>query len=324
MKKEAISCVLILALIFSTVFSNAAVVFANPVDLEVAATELQGEGTEANPYKINNVEELILFRDSVNKGETKYNAEGVYVALGADIDMADVDWSVNIGDDCSATFDGIFDGKGYTIKNLNSKETAAKGDGYICTGLFGAIYGSAVVKNFTIENASIDTGDFVGNNAGAVVGFAYNATGSVENVKVTGVDIDAKNVTGTGAIVGYSYGGNLIVKDCTVENGVITGAAYVGGVIGYAGGKSVVEDCTVQDVDVNATSCAAGGVAGIMLDGGSATGNTVENLDLVSAKEFWKNSAGIEVGCIINSITVAGTTYKNVTANGAETDVIVG
>ena len=40
--------------------------------------------------------------------------------LGADIDLAGIDWSVNIGDDCNATFDGIFDGKGNTISNLRS------------------------------------------------------------------------------------------------------------------------------------------------------------------------------------------------------------
>ena len=66
---------------------------------------LPGSGTEEDPYVISTLEQLIVFRDSVNAGETKYNAEGVYVALGANIDMSSVDWSINIGDDCNATFD---------------------------------------------------------------------------------------------------------------------------------------------------------------------------------------------------------------------------
>ena len=187
----------------------------------VSSTEtasLAGEGTQESPYLISSIEELVLFRDSVNAGEEKYNANGVYVALDADIDMADVDWNVNIGDDCNVTFDGIFDGKGHTLKNLTSTETAAKVDQYICTGLFGAIGGEAVVKNFTIENVTIDTNGFVGNNIAAVAGIAFACIGSVENVNVTGnISISAKDATGVGAIVGYDYYGQLTVKNCTVS-----------------------------------------------------------------------------------------------------------
>ena len=138
-------------------------------DLKIAtvnvSNELSGEGTEASPYLIHDLNDLIFFRNHVNAGGTKYNAEGVHVALADDIDMASVDWSVNIGDDANVTFDGIFDGKGHIISNLNSTETAAKGDGYVCTGLFGAIYGSAVIKDLTIENVEINTGEYIGNNA---------------------------------------------------------------------------------------------------------------------------------------------------------------
>lgn len=277
---------------------------------------LSGKGTEAEPFVITTLDDLILFRDSVNAGETKYNAPGVYVALDADIDMAGTDWSVNIGDDCNATFDGIFDGKGHTISNLTATETAAKTDGYVCTGLFGAIYGSAVIKNLTIKNVTINTGDFTGNNAAAVVGFAYSCTGSVENVKVTGdIKINAKNVTGTGAIVGYDYYGKLTVKDCSVKgnNGsYIKGAAYVGGVIGYASTNSNVSGNTVENVAITA-QCCVGGVAGIMLNNGKAEGNTVKNVTLTATHKNWQNSAAAVVGAISGgTVTVSGTTVENV------------
>ncbi|MBR5021010.1 MAG: right-handed parallel beta-helix repeat-containing protein, partial [Oscillospiraceae bacterium] len=280
---------------------------------------LDGKGTEEDPILIGSAEDLIKFRNSVNAGEDRYNAEGKYVVLTADIDMTGIDWSVNIGDDCNATFDGIFDGKNHTISNLTSTETAQKADGYVCTGLFGAIAGNAVVKNLTIANASIDTRDFTGNNAAAVVGFAYKATGSIENVKVIGSTINAKKIDGTGAIVGYAYGGALTVKDCVVENGGVTGQAYVGGVIGYADAKANLSGNTVQNLTVDATSCAVGGVAGIMLNGGVASDNTVKNVTMTAAHENWQNAIGVVAGTFTGSVTV-----KNTTAEGNNVNDIVG
>ena len=165
-------------------------------------TSLTGSGTEADPYKIGTLDELIFFRNSVNAGETKYNAESVYVVLTADIDMKNVDWSVNIGDDCNNTFDGIFDGQYHVISNLKSIENVLKSDGYFCTGLFGAIGGNAVIKDLVIENVDISTGDFTGNNVGAVVGFVYLGTCSIENVTVQGdINIDADDITDRKSVV---------------------------------------------------------------------------------------------------------------------------
>lgn len=287
---------------------------------------LSGEGTEASPFLIKNVNDLVLFRNSVNAPETKYNAEGVYVALGADIDLAGIDWSVNIGDDCNATFDGIFDGKGYKIKNLTATETAAKGDGYICTGLFGAIAGNAVVKNLTIENVTIDA-PYAGNNIAAVVGFAYTAKGSIENVNVTGdININAPKATGVGAIVGYGYQSSLTIKDCEVignDGSEITAKAYAGGVIGYSTSKNINAN-TVENVTITATG-SVGAVAGIMLAGGSADGNTIKNVSLSATGDLWANSAAVVAGTISGgSVTVANTSVENVTANGGAEATLVG
>ena len=52
---------------------------------------LVGEGTVESPYLIATIDDLILFRDKVNSGDTQYNAAGVHVALASDIDMAGVD-----------------------------------------------------------------------------------------------------------------------------------------------------------------------------------------------------------------------------------------
>ncbi|MBO5704196.1 MAG: hypothetical protein J6R91_06495 [Bacteroidaceae bacterium] len=289
-----------------------------------------GAGTEANPYLIKTIDHLVYFRNSVNAGETKYNAEGVYVALGADIDLAGIDWSVNIGDDCSATFDGIFDGKNFTISNLTSVETAQKADYYICTGLFGAIGGKAVVKNFTIENVTINTGDFIGNNVAAVVGFALQAKGSIENVHVTGnININAAKATGVGAILGYDYySPSLKVVNCSVkgnDNSSIFAKSYVGGLVGYASSKIALNGNTVENVSVTGTG-SVGAIAGIMLAGSSAADNTVKNVALTASGELWANSAAVVAGTMTQNgnITVANTTIENVTANGEAAPVVGG
>ena len=276
---------------------------------------LAGSGTEADPYQIGSLNDLIMFRDSVNAGETKYNAEGVYVVLTANIDLAGIDWSVNIGDACNATFDGIFDGKGYTISNLTSTETTQMGDGYVCTGLFGAISGNAVIKNLTIDNANINTGTFTGNNAAAVVGFAWAATGTIENVKVTNSTINAVKIDGVGAIVGYAYGGNLTIANCEVTNTTVNGQSYVGGVIGYAT-AGALNGNTVTGTTVTANSAAAGGVAGIFYKGTTAANNTVKNTTITSNHDNWKNAAGVVVGSYVGNAVVSGTTAEdnNVTA----------
>ena len=253
-----------------------------------------------NVTSISNLEELIAFRDAVNSG---VDFTGKTVVLLADLDMSGVDWSVNIGDDCNFTFDGTFDGNGHTIKNLNSTETAQKGDGYVCTGLFGAIGGSASIKNLTLENVNINTGAYTGNNVSALVGFAYEVTGTISNVKVTGT-INGENICGVGAIVGYVYGGNPTIKDCTAEVNV-NGAAFVGGIVGY-GGKVTVANCTVNNSTITAKDCVAG-IIGLSLNGAVATNNTVKNTAITATHENWKNSAAVVVG------TMAG---KNVTVSG--------
>ena len=305
--------------------ANKAVYNITDEGVVIVAKILSGTGTAADPYIIKTVDDLILFRDSVNAGETKYNADGVYVALGADIDLAGIDWSVNIGDDCNATFDGIFDGKNHIISNLTSTETATKSDGYICTGLFGAIAGNAVIKNLTLKNVVIDTGNFIGNNVSAVVGFAYNAKGSIESVKVDGLTIKAENATGVGAIVGYDYySPSLTVKECSVTDATITGKSYVGGVVGYASSKIVISDCSVEDATITGTGSVAG-IAGILLSGGKVENATVKSVNVSATGALWANSAAIVAGTMnkTGTVTISGTVYEDVNVTAIVGGILV-
>ena len=280
---------------------------------KVIVPKLLGAGTETDPYVISSVEDLKLFRDSVNAGKTKYNADGVYVVLGADIDLAGEDWSVNIGDACNTTFDGIFDGKGHTIFNLTSTETEKSSDGYVCTGLFGAIYGNAVIKNLTIENVTINA-SFTGNNAAAVVGFVYAGKGSIENVTVCGnIAINAEGIYGVGAIIGYSYSSNIKVTDCKVignDGSYIKAASGAAAIAGYADGVHV-ENAEVSGLNISAAAI-VGGITGTTL-GTSINNVTIKNVSLAANGEKWVNSAAIVVGAVAaNNVVIGNYTSENV------------
>ena len=284
---------------------------------------LLGSGTENDPYLITSVEELIYFRDSVNADETKYSADGVYVALGGNIDMTGIDWSVNIGDAADTSFDGIFDGKGYKIVNLTSTETARDPYGYTCTGLFGCIAGNAVIKNLTIENANINA-TFSGNNASVLVGFVYMGAPVIENVNVVNATLNAPATYGVGAIVGYAYQSALTVKNSTVAGTTLVSKSGVGAIVGYSGGSVTVSGCTVEGVSISGTGL-VGGVVGIASGVNTVANTTVKNVEITVTGEYWQNSAAVAIGTVaVSYVVVSGTAYENVTVNGTATDKLVG
>ena len=276
---------------------------------------LGGSGTEDDPYVINNAEELELFRASVNAGETKYNAPGVWVALGADIDLAGTTWTEGIGDGHSYSFDGNFDGKNFKIKNLTitpyadseNPETA-----YICGGLFGYVYGNVTIKNLVLENVSVSTTE-AGHNVGALVGFAYGSQITIDNITVQGdVMIDTPNAYGTGAILGYSYYTKVDISNSKVvanEGSSITGYSYVGGITGYSANNATFTNCSVSGLNITGTSYSVGGIAGLVLSGNTFSGCEVDATV----------SGQANVGSIVGAIGSQGTSIniENCTAQGS-------
>ena len=251
---------------------------------------LRGSGTETDPFLIHNLTELEFFRASVNAGETTYNAPGYWVALAYNIDMAEANWERGIGDGINATFDGIFDGKGFAIKNL-TMNPEADSEGYVCGGLFGYTYGAATIQNLTLENVAIATTD-AGHNVGALVGFANNNGGqlTVKNVTVKGdVRIDAPNVDGVGAIVGYSYRSMGTISGCTVDaedGSYIKGHSFVGGITGYSYSNATIANCSVKNINITATSKDAAAIAGLVLGGNKVSGCTVENVTVAAQANY--------------------------------------
>ena len=274
---------------------------------------LSGEGTEASPFLIKNVNDLVLFRNSVNSGDTKYNAPGVWVALGADIDLDGITWTEGIGDGHNWSFDGNFDGKNYTIKNL-TVAPYADDNKYLCGGLFGYIYGGVTIKNLTIENATIE---FVGEegkdyfNVGVLVGFANNNGGkaNISNITVKGdIKVNAPNAYGVGAIVGYSYRDMGTITNCTVEanNGsYINGYSFVGGITGYSYAGATIAGCSVKNIDITATNYSVAGIAGLASANNTVSNSVVENVTV---------NGEANVGNVIGAIAANGIVVENCTA----------
>ena len=187
-------------------------------------TGLAGEGTEAAPFLIKNIADLQKFQASVNAGETKYNAAGLWVALDADIDLAGVEnWSPIGTFDYS--FDSNFDGKGHKIMNLKMSSAKAAND-YAYVGFFG-VTANNVIKDLVIENVTVNAD---GQIVAAAIAYPYYT--EVEGITVCG-DIAIKGGNYTAGVLAYTRlctkASNLTVSGN--EGSYIIGAKTVGGVI---------------------------------------------------------------------------------------------
>ncbi|MEE1003837.1 MAG: hypothetical protein UH685_00660 [Bacteroidaceae bacterium] len=273
---------------------------------------LKGKGTEAEPFLIGNIEELMAFRNSVNGGETKYSAPGVYVALAADIDMAGENW-VGIGSmNAEHGFMGNFDGKGYKIKNLTITDPTLGSDGYAYAGLFGVTEGTDqnnqnTIKNLTIENVTITT---TGHIAAAAVAYPYYTI--IDNVKVCG-DIKILGGNYTAGVLAYTRrcvnASNLSIVGN--DGSFVKGNQTVGGVISdiqmNGGLTAVYNNFSAEGLTISGEK-SVGGISGIIatqtLDGASVKNVTLSCSDA---------RVGIVSGCLGGTSTISNVTYENVT-----------
>ncbi len=231
---------------------------------------LSGQGTQANPYLINNLNDLnILSSNSTYWGPDKYFLQT------ADIDASDTqNWNDGEGfypiGNYDNRFTGSYDGQNYIIQNLyidrpntsyiglfGSTESAEISNLGILdeeiTGHFhvGGLVGYAI--DSTINN-SYATGTMTGYSVGGLVGETVVST--INNSYATGVVTGDNNAGGlvgfhstsstignsyaTGAVSGNAYVGSLIGKaySSTIGNsyatGAVSGYTYIGGLVGYA------------------------------------------------------------------------------------------
>ena len=204
---------------------------------ENETADFEGEGTAANPYKIQNVDDLKKLAEKVNNGEAYANT---YFKLTANIDLNNEPNWTPIGTE-DTLFQGTFDGGGHQITNLKIGKREYG-------GLFGNVWGA------TIQNCNV-TGEVNGYNySGGIVGYANDNT-HILNCSFQG------NVEGNGQDRGGIVGSTSIgcdVSGCFVT-GTVTGGNCVGGIAGN--GVGTIKNCYAL-ADVTAAGDSAGGIAG--------------------------------------------------------------
>lgn len=269
---------------------------------ENETADFEGVGTAANPYKIQNVNDLKKLAENVKNG-TDY--EGKYFKQTADIDLEDKEWTPigtkvytgEFGQSETRHFKGTFDGDGHQIANL----TITGRNEYV--GLFG------YVRNATIQNCNV-AGEVSGYNfAGGIVGAVDGKTNNILNCSFQG------NVTGNvyvGGIVGQVQN-QCEVSSCYAIGTVHGGNDKVGGIAGE--GRGAIKNCYAL-ADVSAGGKFVGGIAG------DASSVTIENC-YYSGEVSARGSAGGIVGNVWGG-TIQNCVSLAESVTGSNTNRIVG
>ncbi len=212
----------------------------------------EGNGTRSNPYLITTADELVYFSDQVNAGRL---ADGVCVALGADIDMAGVAFEP-IGND-DHWFSASFDGRGFTVSNLTPalifKDHGQNGN-YHC-GFFGFVE-NAEIKNLRLENVNI-TYSYESNyftEVGLLAACVYpTRTCTITDCVVNGTIRVDTDILLAGGVVGDIYVTNNAKLECAriqsdtalqVRADSLSAGAFSGNVLGR--GEEIFNDLCLQ------------------------------------------------------------------------------
>jgi hypothetical protein len=303
---------LTLIIVFSLA-SFSGLILSNNKSLEVnawdgitSAEELQGLGTEEDPYLISTPEELFWLSNQTNQGLIEASD---YFELTANINLGGYEWTP-IGDfnsgDATTAFRGNFDGAEYIIYNFKLEDSQNINN---YSGLFGYL-SSATIKNLKIRQFSIDLdlttlGDalYAGLLAGYSLDSNINNISNAPNYSDTSYSsiqiINSAEPIFLGGILGYAessdlseiesrasistssvnsvYAGGLVGRgeNITIEKsynkGVVTAnataQAYVGGLVAMTSETSFEKVFNSGNITATADAVAVGGLAGILSGG---------------------------------------------------------
>ncbi len=184
-------------------------------------------------FKISSADQLVDLAAKVNKGESYWGgtwAEASYEQI-SDINLSGTSWSA-IGDEAGTHFQGKYDGKGYSISNLNAS-----------TGIFGHVT-DGTIENLAVKNCTINGSSDVS----AIVGTAVNTT--IKNCWASGSVTE--NGRNGGGIVSRGIGGTIenCYSLCSVSE-----ASTSGGIAGYLF-DTEIKNCAFLGENVTATTAA--------------------------------------------------------------------
>ncbi len=216
---------------------------------------MEGLGTPAYPYQIENGTQLLLFQSIVNdtNGQTKNSA--ACAELTNDIDMHNITGFAPIGTKTDS-YTGTFNGNNHSISGLTVNGSDA-------AGLFGYVKG-ATIQNINLCDSKITT---TGNYAGGIVGFATDAA-KIENCSTNNIKIEAGS-RHIGGIIGRGEGSTEI-SNCT-NTSSLTGTYNVGGIAGSLNGSSITNSGNSGDLPATGANGCVGGIVGFTRDGQIST-----------------------------------------------------
>ena len=282
--------------------------------------------------KISTEDELKKFRDSVNEGNNYY---GWYIYLTNNINVNE-NWTpigkyINEDSTDNIPFEGIFDGKNYTIDGIQINYNSTG------VGLF-AYADNATIKNLkTGKNSSITGYKAVGGIIGKAVnqttisncenqailqinssgdGLVGGIAGTVRNTtiyncsNIVTIGIDSGNLVG--GILGSGTEANIL--KC-YNTGNIKGTFNIGGIIG-SGDGSVVNSC-YNTGNIHSSDNAAG-IAGQMFNSGIV--KNCYNIGNVETTNLYNRHVGAMVGVFNDTQTINTYYLENTINNGDNID----
>ncbi len=270
-----------------------------------------GSGTEADPYQISTLDQLIFVSENSLYWDKHY-IQTTDIDASTTSDLSEGAGFSPIGNS-STKFTGTYDGQDHTISNLyiNRPETS-----YV--GLFGYTIG-ADISNLGLDNCNIEgdnrVGGLVGNQSYSTISNSYS-TGQVAGDNYVGglvgyqSSYTISNSYSTGQVSGDDYVGGLVGYQSlsTISNsysiGAVTGNGNVGGLIGYNSDSS--SNNSFWDIEASGQSSSAGG--------SGKTTEEMQNQDTYVNWDFdsiWMLNSGINNGYPffyyqnINNISIA-------------------
>jgi len=180
------------------------------------------------------------------------------------------------------TFQGTFDGQGYTISGLYGKTTKSM------MSLFGEIGTNGVIKNLKVTNSYFEAEKTKSDSWGMVAGVVAKSWGTVDTVYSNATLVN--NGTVTGGIVGMMRITGKVEGKCKVSNcwydGVITANGSMGGIIGCVYGcEATIEHCLYTGKISTIKACGnVGGLCGIVEQQNGVL-NISDSLSLGSIKD---------------------------------------
>ena len=216
---------------------------------------MEGLGTPAYPYQIENGTQLLLFQSIVNGTNGQTANPAACAELTDNIDMSSIANFAPIGTKTDS-YTGTFNGNSHNISGLTVSGSDA-------AGLFGYVQG-ATIQNINLCNSQIIATSDGGNNiytyAGGIVGYATGAA-KIENCSTNNITINAGS-RHIGGIIGYGKDSTRI-SNCT-NTSSLAGTYNVGGIAGYLEDSSITNSGNSGNSGNLPAPQASGSVGGIV------------------------------------------------------------